>query len=120
LGAEPSDAECLAHLAGVTARALGVATQADLTEYHRLSLTQTRLMTDAVLAAGLTPVAIAGLSGRSGTVPGWADPAALAEGSAATTSASSASSRRRGPPAWRRPWPKRAAARRWLCLRLWG
>src|SRR5713101_9960108 len=63
LGAEPSDAECLAHLAGVTARALGVATQADLTEYHRLSLTQTRLMTDAVLAAGLTPVAIAGLSG---------------------------------------------------------
>jgi uncharacterized protein len=85
LGAEPSDAECLAHLAGVTARALGVATQADLTEYHRLSLTQTRLMTDAVLAAGLTPVAIAGLSGSSGgsgTVPGWADPAALAEESA--------------------------------------
>src|SRR6266702_138216 len=46
LGAEPSDSECLAYLAGVTARALGVATQADLTEYHRLSLTQTRLMTD--------------------------------------------------------------------------
>ena len=85
LGAEPSDAECLAHLAGVTARALGVATQADLTEYHRLSLTQTRLMTDAVLAAGLTPVAIAGLSGSSGgsgTVPGWADPDALAQESA--------------------------------------
>jgi uncharacterized protein YcaQ len=85
LGAEPSDAECLAHLAGVTARALGVATQADLTEYHRLSVAQTRLMTDAVLAAGLTPVAIAGLSGRSrgsGTVPGWADPAALAQESA--------------------------------------
>ncbi len=85
LGAEPSDAECLARLAGVTARALGVATQADLTEYHRLSLTQTRLMTDAVLAAGLTPVAIAGLSGSSGgsgTVPGWADPAALAQESA--------------------------------------
>jgi uncharacterized protein len=85
LGAEPSDAECLAHLAGVTARALGVATQADLTEYHRLSLAQTRLMTDAVLAAGLTPVAIAGLSGSSkgsGTVPGWADPDALAQESA--------------------------------------
>ena len=65
----------------MTARALGVATQADLTEYHRLSLTQTRLMTDAVLAAGLTPVVIVGLSGKlrgSGTVPGWADPAALA------------------------------------------
>jgi uncharacterized protein len=82
LGAEPSDAECLAHLAGVTARALGVATQADLTEYHRLSVTQTRLMTDAVLAAGLTPVAIAGLSRGSRTVPGWADPAALAQESA--------------------------------------
>ena len=82
LGAEPSDAECLTHLAGVTARALGVVTRADLTEYHRLSVTQTRLMTDAVLAAGLTPVAIAGPSGGSGTVPGWADPAALAEESA--------------------------------------
>ena len=46
LGAEPSDAECLAHLAGVTARALGVATQADLTEYHRLNASQeqTRLI----------------------------------------------------------------------------
>jgi uncharacterized protein YcaQ len=76
LGAEPSDAECLAHLAGVTARALGVATQADLTEYHRLNVTQTQLMTDAVLAAGLTPVAIAG---PSRVTPGWADPAALAE-----------------------------------------
>ena len=75
LGAEPSDAECLAHLAGVTARALGVATQADLTEYHRLSVTQTQLMTDAVLAAGLTPVAIAGPSAghvRAGPIrPRW-------------------------------------------------
>src|SRR5207248_2430110 len=42
LGAEPSDAECLAHLAGVTARALGVATQADLAEYHRLHFTPGR------------------------------------------------------------------------------
>ena len=76
LGAEPSDAECLAHLAGVSARALGVVTRADLTEYHRLSVTQTRVMTDAALAAGLTPVAIAS---PSGVTPGWADPAALAE-----------------------------------------
>jgi uncharacterized protein YcaQ len=79
LGAEPSDAECLAHLAGVSARALGVVTRADLTEYHRLSVTQTRVMTDAALAAGLTPVAIAS---PSGVTPGWADPAALAEESA--------------------------------------
>jgi uncharacterized protein YcaQ len=53
-----------------------VVTRADLTEYHRLSVTQTRVMTDAALAAGLTPVAIAS---PSGVTPGWADPAALAE-----------------------------------------
>jgi uncharacterized protein len=79
LGAGPSDPECLAHLAGVTARALGVVTRADLTEYHRLGVQHTRLLADAALAAGLTPVAIAG---PSGAVPGWADPAALAEESA--------------------------------------
>ncbi len=85
LGAEPSDTECLAHLAGVTARALGVVTRADLTEYHRLSVQHTRLLADAALAAGLTPVAIAGPSGNSGAsgfAPGWADPAALAGESA--------------------------------------
>ena len=106
LGAEPSDPECLAYLAGVTARALGVVTHADLVDYHRLNyLTSeksqhTRLVADAALAAGLIPVAIAGpgaagpdiasraqtgpasgLIGHSGT-RGWADPAALAEASA--------------------------------------
>jgi uncharacterized protein YcaQ len=79
LGAEPSDAECLAHLAGVTARALGVVAQADLTEYHRLNVQYAPLLADAALAAGLTPVAI---EGPSGITPGWADPAALAEESA--------------------------------------
>jgi uncharacterized protein YcaQ len=84
LGAEPSDPECLAYLAGVAARALGVVTQADLVDYHRLNnLTSeksqhTRLVADAALAAGLIPVAIAN-PGRSGV---WADPAALAEASA--------------------------------------
>ncbi len=109
LGAEPSDAECLAYLAGVTARALGVATHADLVDYHRLNdLTSekyqhTRLVADAALAAGLIPVAIAGPAGsargaqaaaglrassglRAAAGPrasrGWADPAALAEASA--------------------------------------
>src|SRR3984893_9381300 len=59
LGGEPSDPACLAYLAGVTARALGVVTQADLIEYHRLNdLTSeksqhTRLVSDAALAAGL-------------------------------------------------------------------
>ena len=66
LGTEPSDLECLAHLAGVAARALGVLTHADLVDYHRLNyLTSeksqhTRLVADAALAAGLIPVAIAG------------------------------------------------------------
>ncbi len=90
LGAEPSDSECLAYLAGVTARALGVVTQADLVEYHRLnSLTSktgqhTWLIADAALAAGLIPVGLAGTSVRGGKAGGrvgrwgWADPAALA------------------------------------------
>ena len=83
LGAEPSDPECLAYLAGVTARALGVVTHADLVDYHRLNyltsekFQHTRLVADAALAAGLIPVAIAGPA-RSG----WADPAVLAEASA--------------------------------------
>ncbi len=85
LGAEPSDLECLAYLAGVAARALGVVTHADLVDYHRLNyLTSeksqhTRLVADAALAAGLIPVTIAGAA------PGaqvWANPAALAEASA--------------------------------------
>jgi uncharacterized protein YcaQ len=96
LGAEPSDLECLTYLAGVTARALGVVTQADLVEYHRLNyLTSetgqhTRLVADAALSAGLVPVTLARPAGRGGRTdlsgaglsPGWADPAALAEESA--------------------------------------
>jgi uncharacterized protein len=97
LDAEPSDLECLTYLAGVAARALGVVTHADLVDYHRLNIltsekTQhTRLVTEAALAAGLTPVAVAGDSGpdrtggagkgrarRSADGRGWADPAALA------------------------------------------
>src|SRR5712691_691070 len=89
LGAEPSDPECLSHLTGVTARALGVVTQADLVEYHRLNyltsekFQHTRLVSDAALAAGLIPVTLAGSAraARPGITPGWADPAALAEAS---------------------------------------
>jgi len=92
LNAEPSDAECIAYLAGVTARALGVVTQADLVDYHRLNFMttetgqHTRLVADAALAAGLTPVTLAGgrggPAGRGGPgrpVAAWADPAALAD-----------------------------------------
>jgi len=99
LNVEPSDLECLTYLAGVTARALGVVTQADLVDYHRLNyLTSeksqhTRLIAEAAQAAGLIPVTIvgpnaAGSRGSSGSrgsagSSGWADPAALAEDRAA-------------------------------------
>jgi uncharacterized protein YcaQ len=90
LGAEPSDEECVIHLAGVSARALGVVTRGDLIDYHRLrgyssgTSTTADLLDDAALAAGLTPVTLdgAGGSGRTAT-RGWADPAALAEASSA-------------------------------------
>ena len=91
LAADPSDAECIAYLAGVSARALGVVTHADLVEYHRLNFLtsatgqHTRLVADAALAAGLTPVAITGAQapgrGRTGSAA-WADPAALAQDAA--------------------------------------
>src|SRR6202161_2382833 len=83
LAADPSDAECITYLAGVSARALGVVTHADLVEYHRLNFLtsqtgqHTRLVADAALAAGLTPVTIAGPQvpgrGRAGSAA-WADP----------------------------------------------
>jgi uncharacterized protein YcaQ len=88
LAADPSDAECITYLAGVSARALGVVTHADLVEYHRLNFLtsqtgqHTRLVADAALAAGLTPVTIAGPQvpgrDRAGSAA-WADPAALAQ-----------------------------------------
>jgi uncharacterized protein len=82
LDVEPSDLECITYLAGVTARALGVVTHADLIDYHRLNfLTSERgqhssLVAEAVRAAGLVPVAVAGNTTGPGT-SGWADPAAL-------------------------------------------
>ena len=81
LDAEPTDAECLAYLVGVAARALGVATYADLTDYHRLNGSglragQPALLDEAALAAGLTPVTIS--AGRGKPQRAWADPGALA------------------------------------------
>jgi uncharacterized protein len=81
LGPEPSDEECLARLAGVAARALGVVTHADLSDYHRLgrlaASTDERAdrLDKAATEAGLVPVALAG--GRGTPAAGWADPAAL-------------------------------------------
>ncbi|HEX4832244.1 MAG TPA: crosslink repair DNA glycosylase YcaQ family protein [Trebonia sp.] len=103
LDAGPDDAECLAYLAGVTARALGVATSADLVDYQRLNSLglhagKPDLLAAAADAAGLVPVTIApalpasrasSVSAASSAGPAragkaarplaaWADPAALA------------------------------------------
>jgi uncharacterized protein len=93
LAYEPTDAECLAHLAAAAARSLGVVTRADLIEHHRLrELTSPTArhadrVDEAAEAAGLTPVAVGtGAAGRAsppaarnGITMGWADPAALAQ-----------------------------------------
>ena len=82
LNADPSDRECLIHLTGVAARALGVVTKADLTDYQRLSNFGSGRnpaglsADDAAAAAGLVPVAVESRTGT--TLPGWADPAAVA------------------------------------------
>jgi uncharacterized protein len=87
LDPDPSDLECLAYLAAVAARALGVVTHADLVDYHRLNFPTsekgqyTRLITEAAQAAGLVPVTVAGDgAGRArAAAAGWADPAALGQ-----------------------------------------
>jgi uncharacterized protein len=92
---EPSDAECLTRLAAVAARALGVVTPADLSDYQRVAYAGEHLRRAAAAAggvrftpawaadaAGLVPVEIAGPRG-SRPVRAWADPEALsAEGGA--------------------------------------
>ncbi len=92
LNADPSDAECLTHLAAVAARALGVVTRSDLADYQRLRYGgtvkgkeeaggepdgQAMAPDDAAAAAGLVPVEIAGLRARP-AIRAWADPVALA------------------------------------------
>ncbi|MGK4909580.1 winged helix-turn-helix domain-containing protein [Streptomyces albus] len=64
-----SDEECLRRLVAQAGTALGVATRADLADYHRLKGEQV----DAVIAdTGLVPVEVQGWPRRA-----WADPAAL-------------------------------------------
>ncbi len=95
LGDQLTDEQCLARLAAVTGRALGVATRADFIDYHRLSRFvngrpgSATAIDEAAAAAGLVPVAVApdGLDGRGSSggrrcVAAWADPAALAAASA--------------------------------------
>ena len=64
------DAECVRRLVAQAGAALGVATRADLADYHRLKNEQVAAVIDGT---GLVPVEVAGW-GR----PAWADPAALA------------------------------------------
>ncbi|MEV5510529.1 winged helix-turn-helix domain-containing protein [Streptomyces orinoci] len=66
-----ADTECIRRLVAQAGAALGVATRADLADYHRLKGEQV----DAVIRdTGLVPVKVAGWPR-----PAWADPAALAE-----------------------------------------
>jgi uncharacterized protein len=86
LDLDPTDGECLAHLAGIAGRALGVATRADIIDYHRLNhlatsaAQPTKRVEESAMAAGLTPVAIDG-TGKA-AVHAWADPAALTQAAA--------------------------------------
>jgi uncharacterized protein YcaQ len=82
LNADLPDADCLIHLAGVTARALGVVTKADLSDYQRLTNFGSGRnpaglsADDAAVAAGLIPVTIESRTGPA--TPAWADPSAVA------------------------------------------
>jgi uncharacterized protein YcaQ len=91
IAARLTDAECVARLAGVAGRALGLVTRADLADYQRLKQNGAELRRDdadgpvltaaaAAEAAGLVPVQIA--AGRTGPAQrAWAHPAVLEPGS---------------------------------------
>ena len=85
LGLELTDEQCLARLAAVAAQALGVVTEADLVDFHRLQRivgvgqAKSDLIGKATAAAGLVPVMIESSVRGKPAVPGWADPAALAQ-----------------------------------------
>jgi uncharacterized protein len=87
--ADLSDAECLTRLAEVAARALGVVTHADLSDYQRISYGGAHLRQAAqegnglrptpagsAESAGLVPVEIASRRGQK-PVRAWADPVAV-------------------------------------------
>jgi uncharacterized protein len=86
LGTELTAAQCLTRLAQVTARALGVVTHTDLSDYQRISFGRAELRqasgltaAGAAEAAGLVPVEIA--AGRGvGAVRAWADPVVVPPG----------------------------------------
>jgi uncharacterized protein YcaQ len=65
-----TDEECVVHLTATAARALGVATRADLMDYNRFRAGTA--LEEAAAKAGLVPVTI------EGKTPAWADPDMLA------------------------------------------
>jgi hypothetical protein len=76
-----SDEDCLRRLVTQAGAALGVATQADLADYHRLGTTQVAAVIERT---GLVPVRVAGWQRADGGREdarhrAWADPAALAQ-----------------------------------------
>ncbi|MFF0412348.1 winged helix-turn-helix domain-containing protein [Kitasatospora sp. NPDC004745] len=74
-GQEPDDAECVRTLVAQAGAALGVATRADLLDYHRLRAEEL----DGVLGdCGLVPVEVAGWGPGGAPAAAWADPTALA------------------------------------------
>ncbi|MFF3004403.1 winged helix-turn-helix domain-containing protein [Kitasatospora sp. NPDC057940] len=74
-GQDRTDRECVRTLVAQAGAALGVATRADLLDYHRLRAEQL----DPVLAdCGLVPVEVAGWGPGGAAAAAWADPAALA------------------------------------------
>ncbi|MBM9510696.1 winged helix-turn-helix domain-containing protein [Actinacidiphila acididurans] len=64
------DAECMRRLVAQAGAAMGVATRADLADYHRLTGEQ---VSSVITDTGLVPVEVEGWG-----KPAWADPAALA------------------------------------------
>ena len=75
---EWDDASCLRRLVAQAGAALGVATEADLADYHRLTAAQ---VASVVADTGLVPVTVAGWAGQgrgAARQRAWADPAALA------------------------------------------
>jgi uncharacterized protein YcaQ len=69
LADDPDDATCLRRLVGQAGRAMGVATEADLADQHRLKREQ---VASVVAGSGLVEVAVDGWKGTA-----WADPDAL-------------------------------------------
>lgn len=69
LADEPDDVTCLRRLVRLAARALGVATRADLADYYRLTGAQVDL---GLAEADLCPITVHGWQHQA-----WADPAAL-------------------------------------------